>query len=138
MKTIHISAASAALAAALALPVVSRADVPFVERLGKGAVIKCGFNAAGATVFAVHADKIIFGLSGVLQAAVGVDQGPLDAIPRDTELDIKVLDNPKNIADLKGKVLSFIGAADTAVARQSVRIIDVEYAMICPHTVTPQ
>ena len=134
MKTAHLCA----VAAALVFPVASQADVPLVEKLGRGAVIRCGFNAAGTTVLAVHADKIIFSLSDGLIANDPADQAALNAVPHDTELDIKVLDNPRNIADLRGKVLSFIGAADTAVNRQKVKIIDVEYAMICPHTASPQ
>jgi len=138
MKSSQFWALSVAVAAALAFPVATRADVPPVENTGRGAVIRCGVNPAGGTVFAVHADKIIFSLTGNLQAIAAADQAALNAVPRDTELDIKVLDNPKAIADLKGKVLSFIAAVDNAAARQQVKIIDVEYAMVCPHTVTPQ
>lgn len=125
-----------ALAAAMAAPVIALADVPVVERIGRGAAIKCGFSATGATVFASHADKIIFALTGGLPAVDPADQMALNAVPRETELDIKVLDNPLRIADLKGKVLSFIGAVDSAATRQQLRIIDVEYAMVCPNTTT--
>jgi hypothetical protein len=52
-------------------------------------------------------------------------------VPRLTELDIKVKDNPKTVADLKGKVLTFLGAATTATNRALIRIVDVEYAVIC-------
>ncbi len=43
-----------------------------------------------------------------------------------------MLDDPRTIADLKRKVLSFIHATDSAVARAAVKIIDVDYAMVCP------
>ena len=71
-------------------------------------------------------------VSGVLQAAIPFEQAALDTVPRDTKLDIKVLDDPRTVADLKGKVLSFLGAVDSAVARQQVQIVDVVYAMVCP------
>lgn len=132
MSTLRTSAASAAVVAALAFPAASLAVVPVVEAVGKGAVISCGVTTAGVTVYAQHADKIIFRLGGALQAANAADQPQLDQVPRNTELDIKVLDNPRRIADLKGKVLTFIGAADTAANRAGVGILQVQYAMVCP------
>jgi hypothetical protein len=36
------------------------------------------------------------------------------------------------VADLEGKVLTFLGAADTPENRAAIRISDVEYAVICP------
>ena len=132
MSTLSTSAASAAVALALALPAVSQAVVPIVESLGTRAQITCGTTPAGVTLYAAHADKIIFRLAGQLQAANAADQPALDLVPRNTELDIKVLDNPKRIADLKGKVLTFIGAADTTVNRGGVAILQVQYAMVCP------
>lgn len=136
MKAFNLSATCAALAFALAFPAVSRADVPVVDRIGKPAAIKCGFSANGASIAAAHADKIIFALLGGLQAVDPADQGALNQVPRNTELDIKVLDNPRNIADLRGKVLSFLGAVDNADARLQVKIFEVQYAMVCPSTTT--
>ena len=130
--TLSTSAASAAVALALAVPAVSQALVPFVEAVGRGAQIVCGTTPAGTTIYAAHADKIIFRLSGQLLAANQVDQPALDLVPRNTELDIKVLDNPKRIADLKGKVLTFIGAVDNTANRGGVGILHVQYAMVCP------
>ena len=132
MKYLNISASAAALLLAAIIPATSFADVPPVDPGGRPARILCGNTAGGQQVFAAHADKIIFTLSGALVAQQQADQAALNAVPRDTELDIKVLDDPRTIADLKGKVLSFIRAADNAAARAAVKIIDVDYAMVCP------
>ena len=132
MKYLNISASAAALLLAAIIPATSFADVPPVDPAGRSARILCGNTAGGQQVFAAHADKIIFTLSGALVAQQQADQAALNAVPRDTELDIKVLDDPRTIADLKGKVLSFIRAADNAAARAAVKIIDVDYAMVCP------
>ena len=132
MKSRRVCAPAAALILAAMIPATSFADVPIVDPVGRPARIVCGNTAGGQQVFAAHADKIIFTLSGPLAALQQGDQAALDNVPRDTELDIKVLDDPRTIADLKGKVLSFIRAVDSAVARAAVKIIDVEYAMVCP------
>ena len=132
MKTRHVYAPIAALIVAAIIPATSFADVPPVDPVGRPARIVCGNTAGGQQVLAAHADKIIFTLSGALVAQQQADQAALNNVPRDTELDIKVLDDPRTIADLKGKVLSFIRAADSAAARAAVKIIDVDYAMVCP------
>ena len=132
MKTQRIRTPTAALILAAINPATSFADVPPVARVGQPARILCGNTAGGQQVFAAHADKIIFTLSGALVALQQADQAALNNVPRDTELDIKVLDDPRSIADLKGKVLSFIRPTDNAAARPAVKIIDVDYAMVCP------
>jgi hypothetical protein len=131
-KSRRICAPAAALILATTIPATSFADIPLVDPVGRPARILCGNTAGGQQVFAAHADKIIFTLTGALAALQQADQAALDNVPRDTELDIKVLDDPRTIADLKGKVLSFIRAVDSAVARAAVKIVDVEYAMVCP------
>jgi hypothetical protein len=131
MKSFLKPLAFAAAAAAI-IPATSFADIPLVDPVGRPARILCGNTAGGQQIFAAHADKIIFTLSGALVAQQQADQAALDHVPRDTELDIKVLDDPRTIADLKGKVLSFIRAGDTPAARAATKIIDVEYAMVCP------
>jgi hypothetical protein len=83
-----------------------------------------------------HFDKIIFRITGALTAAAAADQLALDALPRNTKLDIKVFDNPKTIADLKGKVLTFIGARSASLQdsnRNFIAIDDVDYAVILCH-----
>jgi hypothetical protein len=77
-------------------------------------------------------DKIIFQILDDLRAQLEADQPALDAVPKKTALDIKVIDNPSTVADLKGKVLTFLGAADTSTNRDAISIDDVEYAVICP------
>jgi hypothetical protein len=126
----------ASAAALLSTLTAAYATVPPVDAQGAPARIRCGTSAGGVAIYAAHADKIIFSLTGALPAADPDDQGALNAVPRDTELDIKVLDNPRTVADLKGKVLTFLGAVDSAATRQSVKIIEVAYAMVCPNTPT--
>jgi hypothetical protein len=73
---------------------------------------------------------------GQLTALVAGDQIALNAVPRLTTLDIKVLDDPRSVADVKGKVLTFLAAADTAANRNGIRIDDVDYAVVCPNPTT--
>ncbi len=131
MKSFHSVPMQAALAAALLAPTLAAADTPRVDRVGKPARVVCNI-VGGQPVLAAHADKIIFKISGALAAVDPGDQADLNAVPRNTELDIKVIDDPLTVADLKGKVLSFLGAVDNAAARLVVKIIDVDYAMVCP------
>jgi hypothetical protein len=134
-KTLERAVATAALliaGTAALVPATSFAAVPTVDSVGKPARILCGNTAGGQQIFAAHADKIVFTLTGALVAVQQADQAALDNVPRNTGLDIKVLDDPQTIADLKGKVLSFLRANDTAVARSHVEINQVLYAMVCP------
>jgi len=62
----------------------------------------------------------------------------------DTELDIKVLDDPRTLSDIKGKVRAFlergffvdptgefIELTPDQVAELELEIVDVEYAIVC-------
>ena len=71
-----------------------------------------------------HWDKIIFKI---------IDQKIAKKIqqPFDSELDIKVLDNPKQVADIKKKILDFLGLSATPENRKAIEIIDVDYAILC-------
>lgn len=120
------------LAACVSLPLLTQAAVPPVDAVGRPAVVPCAVTAAGAVIRTAHMDKIIFQIVGKLKAEVDGDQAALEAVPKKTDLDIKVIDNPTTVADLKGKVLTFLGAADTADNRAGIEIKDVEYAVICP------
>jgi hypothetical protein len=122
---------SAAIAASLF--VSAQAAVPPVDAVGKAGNIRCKAVAGGGVIRAVHTDKIIFELTGTPVAALAADQPALNQIPVNDELDIKVLDDPNTVADLKGKVLTFLVAADTSANRMLVRIIDVDYAVVCPN-----
>jgi hypothetical protein len=115
-----------------ALPLLAQAAVPPVDPAGRPAVVICGVTPAGAPIQTAHMDKIIFQILGDLRAQLQADQAALDAVPRKTDLDIKVIDNPRTVADLEGKVLTFLGAADTPENRENIDISDVEYAVICP------
>jgi hypothetical protein len=120
------------LAGFTALPLLSQAAVPPVDAIGRPAVVVCGVTPAGAPIRTAHMDKIIFQIVADLRAQLDADQAALDAVPKKTDLDIKVIDNPTTVADLEGKVLTFLGAADTQENRDAIRISDVEYAVICP------
>jgi hypothetical protein len=122
-----------AIAMAAVLPAVSRADVPLVDGTGRPARVLCKTLPNGMQVLAVHMDKIIFQVVGPLTALVAADQMALNAVPQQTTLDIKVLDDPRTVADVKGKVLTFLGAADNAVNRGAIKIDDVDYAVVCPN-----
>jgi hypothetical protein len=132
MKTTqHI--APIALAIAAAFPAMSHATVPVVDAIGQPATFVCKFLPNGLAVRPVHMDKIIFQVIGPLTALNAADQMALDAVPQKTTLDIKVLDDPRTVADVKGKVLTFLGAVDGAVNRSSIQIDDVDYAVVCPN-----
>ena len=131
MRTSTFVSGVAALAALAALPSPARAAVPPVDGHGRPADITCNVTAT-AKVKAAHADKIIFKITGPLIAANAADQPTLDAVPRDRPLDIKVLDDPTTVADLKSKVLTFLGAAPVQANYNAIDIGDVEYAMVCP------
>jgi hypothetical protein len=120
------------LAGFTALPLLSQAAVPPVDAIGRPAVVVCAVTAAGVPIRTAHMDKIIFQVVADLKAQLDADQAALDAVPKKTDLDIKVIDNPTTVADLEGKVLTFLGAADTPENRDAIRISDVEYAVICP------
>lgn len=132
MKVKRHFAPAAALVLAAVIPATTLADVPRVDPRGKPARILCRNTPGGQPVYAQHADKIIYSITGLLIAIDPQDQAALDAVPRGTALDIKVLDDPSTIADLKGKILSFMRALDTPPARAAIQIIDVDYAMVCP------
>ena len=122
-----------AIAMAAVLPAVSRADIPEVDGTGRPANVVCKTLPGGTVVRAVHMDKIIFQITGPLTALNAADQMALNLVRQQTTLDIKVLDDPRTVADVKGKVLTFLGAADTAVNRSAVKIDDVDYAVVCPN-----
>ena len=118
-----------------ATPIVSASQalalVPPVDGAGLPASARC--SQGGAQIPVLHFDKIIFRvLPGPLAPIVPADGGQLNAVPRNTPLDIKVRDNPRTVADLKSKVLTFLGALPNAPANRILILIDdVDYAVIC-------
>jgi hypothetical protein len=128
---------SLALAAALPCAGPAAAAVPPVDAAGSAALSGCPAQLAAPAVY--HFDKIVFSIGSsatggpTLKAASPNDQPAVDALPRRTDLDIKVKDNPRAVADLKGKVLAFLGAAPSAENRLLVAITQVAYAaVLCP------
>ena len=69
-----------------------------------------------------HWDKIIFMINDS-QVAKRAN------VTAKTELDIKVLDDPHKVADLKQKVLDFLNLPSSY--KQAIQILDVNYAIIC-------
>lgn len=112
---------------------MASAFVPTVDGRGKRALVECPATTTAQPAI-YHFDKVIFMLgTGNLVPLLAADAAQLNAIPRNTELDIKILDDPKTVAELKGKVLSFLGAANVVANRDLLRITDVEYAaVVCP------
>ena len=82
-----------------------------------------------------HFDKVIFQIAtGNLVPILPADAAALKALPRNTDLDIKIIDDPRTVADLVSKVLSFLGAQPANPGnRQLIRITEVEYStIVCP------
>ena len=73
-----------------------------------------------------HWDKIIFKI-------VGNRSDTHSRYRHNTELDIKVEDDPDEVADLKDKVVKFLERdySNGNVKRQHIHIVDVEYAIDC-------
>lgn len=105
--------------------------VPSVDNIGRPAITTCP-GTLKTTVH--HSDKIIFAILDKLEAANPQEQEKLNAIPLNTPLDIKVRDNPNAVANLKKKVLSFLGASLANPSNEkNIRIDSVEYAaVVCP------
>ena len=111
---------------------VAYAAVPPVDRAGRPALTACG---TGTPQRIFHFDKVIFQLApGNLVPIIATDAAALNALPRNLDLDIKIIDNPRTVADLESKVLSFLGAQPRSSGnRELLRISDVEYTtIVCP------
>ncbi len=100
--------------------------MPAVDSRGVPAIATCPATLDVPSIF--HSDKIVFTINGPLTAVIVNDQAKLDALPRGIPLDIKVRDNPASIANLKGKVLSFVGAKADQENAQAINITNVLYA----------
>jgi hypothetical protein len=107
------------------------AAVPPVDRFGRPALTVCPTSTIDRIY---HFDKVIFQLgTGQLAPIAAADFNTLNALPRNTDLDIKIIDIPTAVADLESKVLSFLGAQPANVNnRNLLRIRLVEYsAVVC-------
>jgi hypothetical protein len=69
-----------------------------------------------------HWDKIVFEIVSPLVASQA-------GLPANTELDIKVIDDPSKVVDVKQTVLSLIKVPQAQ--RDSIEIVDVEYSVVC-------
>jgi hypothetical protein len=99
-----------------------------------------GGSASDGTV--EHWDKIVFSINypTALTATVPGTNFTNTPIPLNTELDIKVLDDPDTVADLRENVISFVcgeklknqcSTEGKRNLRRFIRIISVDYAIIC-------
>ncbi|MGD9674249.1 MAG: VWA domain-containing protein [Candidatus Nitrosocosmicus sp.] len=71
-----------------------------------------------------HWDKIVFKIKNA-ELAKALELSP------NTELDIKVMDEPSQVIDLKQKVFDFFGLHGQDASSDYIEIVDVEYATIC-------
>jgi hypothetical protein len=125
-KTLKALTVAMSLAAGMGATFPTLAAVPAFDNIGRPAIMQCTPALKGRIL---HSDKIIFKiLPGVLVAVNPADQGALNQLPRGYEMDIKVSDDPRTIAGLRGKVLSFMGAALTTQNVNLITIVDVDYA----------
>ena len=78
-----------------------------------------------------HWDKIVFFIRTP-------DLASKVNLPANTELDIKVLDDPHKVADIKQEVLTFLEVPNEP--RSAIQIVNVEYSIICnsPNSNTSQ
>ena len=113
---------STLLSVVIAMTTVAAADVayaavPPVDRAGRPALSVCPAGPPGR-IF--HFDKVIFQLSpGNLLPIIAADAVALNALPRNADLDIKINDDPRTVAVLESKVLSFLGARNNVANRTS-------------------
>ena len=112
---------------------LATAAVPPIEGTGAAAITACPTPLAHETAF--YSDKIVFKITGPLTAHLPEDQAKLNKLPRFTELDIKIRDNPNRIANIKSKVLTFLGAQPNATNAGYIEIGDILYtAIVCSET----
>ena len=126
MNTLSMTSAAVLVASAVVGSLQAGAAVPVVDGRGSPATVKCPTTSTVPLIF--HSDKIVFTITGKLSAAIATDQQKLDAVPRGVPLDIKVKDDPTTVANLKAKVLSFLGASVGADNAQAINITQVLYA----------
>jgi hypothetical protein len=89
-----------------------------------------GINVVCPETNVQHWDKIVFTI-----------QDPNIAkranVTANTPLDIKVLDDPHTVADIKQKVIQFLKLPDRPEVRKSISVGLVEYAIICAAAPSP-
>jgi hypothetical protein len=133
-KTLKTLALTVSMVTGLGISSTVLSAVPTVETVGRGAITTCPSITTTGQAQVYHSDKIVFMIGdGNLQPLIAADFAALNAMPRLTELDIKIRDNPLAVADLKAKLLYFVGAANTTGNRALIKIVNVLYATaVCP------
>lgn len=99
----------------------------------KGIIERCGEPPTEVICPALnvqHWDKIVFSINETSLAR------ELN-LTANSELDIKVLDDPLTVADLKKKVLDFLKVPDNERSRNAISIHSVEYAIACAEVPSP-
>jgi|SRR5688572_5613190 len=99
----------------------------------KGIIERCGEPPTEVICPALnvqHWDKIVFSINDTRIAR------ELN-LTANSELDIKVLDDPLTVADLKKKVLDFLKVEDNERSRNAISIHSVEYAIACAEVPSP-
>ncbi|MFZ0326859.1 MAG: hypothetical protein WAL66_06095, partial [Nitrososphaeraceae archaeon] len=88
-------------------------------------------NVVCSTKGVQHWDKIVFFIRTP-------DLASKVNLPANTELDIKALDDPHKVADIKQEVLTFLEVPNEP--RSAIQIVNVEYSIICnsPNSNTSQ
>jgi hypothetical protein len=125
--SLRLSVCALALVSAMA-----SAAVPSVDSGRTPATTSCGTDPdTGRRQRLRHFAQVIFIIDQSLIAQDPRDQPVMSQLPQQTELDIKLAHSPTRIADLEGKVLAFLGAFDSLQNRQRIRIIDVDYTVVC-------
>jgi YVTN family beta-propeller protein len=103
----------------------------YVSNAGSNTVSVISIEDPGAclTNNIQHWDKIIFMITSP-------DLAQRVHLPANTELDMKVLDDPKTVVDIKQKVLEFLKVPNEP--KDTVQILNVGYDIICASLPIPQ
>jgi hypothetical protein len=133
-KSLKTLTVAVSLVGVMGTATTAMSAVPPLETAGRGAITTCPSITTTGQAQVYHSDKIVFKIGqGNLQPLIAADFAALNALPRLTELDIKIRDNPLAVADILAKVLSFMGAANTAGNRALIQVTGVLYATaVCP------
>ena len=107
--------------------VLSSSQIVNAQIITRAATIKCSIIE--------HWDKIAFSILDIKLAE-------LTQLPANSPLDIKVLDDPNTVADLKKKVLDFLSEhyplAGIQLIPDMIRIRGVEYAQTCIESISTE
>jgi len=140
-------------AGVLTNPTPANADNDGLATFNPGLGLAC--PNVNFSIYVLHCDKILFSPEGqrlVIQcpspvvepydSAAGNGPFTVSRFDKNDQLDIKVLDNPQRVADVREKVAQFLNVLgctafdqrrqDATILKQDIKIIDVEYVVIPP------